>query len=395
MLMNFTKKSGFAVRLRPLAGAVLTGALLLGLTACGADEAVEGTAAPVEEETAAAVSVTAVERRDLARTITLGGLLSPQDEVTVMGGGTGSKILNINVAVGDPVRKGQSLMNQDMKDLEIQENTLLLNKSQLEDTYAKSLALYEAGALAESEITSLENQLEQLDLQLETIALNREKMQVTAPISGIVGSLPVVEGQMAAASTMVATIVNIDKLLLDVSVGESYIMGVHQGDELEVLIPAYSAEPVTGRVKTVPPTVNPQTRAYSVTVEIDNPDHSIKGGMYGEIQLTVEKKENTLAIPQKAILEIDGTPSAFIVEDGRAVLRQVETGLTLGDTAEVLSGLAEGEQVVVEGQYTLSDGSLVEIIPLEAEPEVAETALTPEAEGQEPETEGESQGADQ
>ena len=89
--------------------------------------------------------------------------------------------------------------------------------------------------------------------------------------------------------------------------------------------------------------------------------------MYGEIQLTVEKKENTLAIPQKAILEIDGTPSAFIVEDGRAVLRQIETGLTLGDTAEVLSGLAEGEQVVVEGQYTLSDGGLVEIIPLEAE----------------------------
>ena len=84
--------------------------------------------------------------------------------------------------------------------------------------------------------------------------------------------------------------------------------------------------------------------------------------MYAEIKLTVEKKENTLVIPQQAILEIDGVPSAFIVEGGSAELRQVETGLTLGDYAEVLTGLNEGESVVVEGQYTLSDGRKVEVV---------------------------------
>ena len=104
-------------------------------------------------------------------------------------------------------------MTQDMKDIQIQENNLLLSKSQLEDTYEKNKALYEVGAVAESQITSLENQLEQLDLQLETIELTKEKMAVTATIDGIVSALPVVEGQMAAASTVVASIVNIDQLL--------------------------------------------------------------------------------------------------------------------------------------------------------------------------------------
>lgn len=349
---------------RRVAAAALSCAMLFGLAGCGGDNAAAGQtgegASP--EETAAAVRVARVERQDLARTITLGGLLAPQDEVTILGGGSGSKILKINVAVGDKVRKGQSLMTQDMKDIQIQENNLLLSKSQLEDTYEKNKALYEVGAVAESQITSLENQLEQLNLQLETIELTKEKMAVTATIDGIVSALPVVEGQMAAASTVVASIVNIDQLLLDVSVGESYIMGIEKGDELEVFIPAYGEQPVAGRVKSVPPTINPQTRAYTVTIEIDNPEHNIKGGMYAEIKLTVEKKENTLVIPQQAILEIDGVPSAFIVEGGSAELRQVETGLTLGDYAEVLTGLNEGESVVVEGQYTLSDGRKVEVV---------------------------------
>ncbi len=320
------------------------------------------TAGQVQEEIALPVTVTEAVRRDLDKTLTLGGLLRPQEEVTLMGGGVGSKVLQVTVKVGDPVRKGQVILTQDMRDLDIQEQNLLLNKEQLQESYDKNKALFEAGAMAEGQLTTLENQIKQIDLQLETLRLNREKMAVTSTINGIVSALPVVEGQFAAASTPVAMVVNIDKLLLDVQVGENYIMGVKAGDELDILIPSFSDTPVKGRVKTIPPNINPQTRAYTVTIEVDNQDLAIKGGMYGEIKLVVEKIENALVIPQYAVLRLEEGTAVFVEEAGVAQKKLVTIGMTLGNEAEVLSGLAEGDRIIVEGQYAVTEGRKLNVV---------------------------------
>ncbi len=343
--------------------------LTFGLAGCGAGnetaQATAGsseTAAEVQEESALPVTVTAAVRRDLNKTLTLGGLLRPQEEVTLMGGGVGSKVLRVAVKVGDPVRQGQVILTQDMRDLDIQEQNLLLNKEQLQDNYDKNKALFEAGAMAEGQLTTLENQIKQIDLQLESLRLNREKMTVTSTINGIVSALPVVEGQLAAASTPVAMVVNIDKLLLDVQVGENYIMGVKAGDEMDILIPSFSADAVKGRVKTVPPNINPQTRAYTVTIEVDNRDLAIKGGMYGEIQLVVEKIENALVIPQYAVLRMEDRAVVFVEEAGVARKKLITLGMTLGNEAEVLSGLAEGDQIIVEGQYAVTEGRKLNVV---------------------------------
>ncbi|MDR1194579.1 MAG: efflux RND transporter periplasmic adaptor subunit [Peptococcaceae bacterium] len=326
-------------------------------TAAAADAA-----APPEVEAPLPVTVTAAGRRDLVKTLTLGGLLRPQEEATMMGGGTGSRVLRVNVEVGDRVRKGQLLLSQDMRDLAIQEETLQLNLTQLQDNYEKNLALFEAGAAAEAQLTALENQVRQLELQLETLRLAREKMAVTSTIDGIISALPVLEGQMAAASTPVAMVVNIDKLLLDVQVGENYIRGVRKGDELAVNIPALGGEPVPGLVKAVPPTITPQTRAYAVTIEIDNPELEIKGGMYGEIALEVEKIEQALVVPQYAILQMEDGPAVFVEENGLARRRGVEVGMTLGNDAEIRSGLSEGELIIVEGQYSVTEGRSLNVL---------------------------------
>lgn len=356
------------------------------------------TAEEPREEAPLPVATTAVIREDISRTLTLGGLLKPQEEVALMGGGTGSRVLEVAVSVGDYVQKGQTILIQDMRDLDIQEQNLLLSraqlqesldiqkrnynlsKTQLQDSYEKNEALFEAGAATESQLTALENQIKQLDLQtegqlaalesqikqislqLETLKVNREKMAVTSTINGIISTLPVVEGQMAAASTVVAMVVNIDKLLLDVQIGEAYIMGVRKGDEMEIRIPSFGDRVVTGRVRTIPPNINPQTRAYTVTLEVDNPGLAIKGGMYGETQLVVEKIEKALTVPQYAVLKLEDGLAVFVEEGGVAHKRLVTLGLTLGNQAEVLEGLREGEMVIIEGQYAVTEGRAVHVV---------------------------------
>ena len=343
-----------------------------------------------QEELALPVTVVSAVRQDMERTVTVGGLLRPQEEVAMMGGGVGSRILSIDVAIGDHVSRGQTILTQDMRDLAIQEQNLQVSRLQLQDsirimednyritrdTYERNKLLFQAGAIAETQLISLESQVtglqgqlsglrsqvRQIDLQLQSLRLNRERMAVTSTIDGIVSMLPVVEGQMAMASTMVAMVVNIETLLLDVQVSENFIMGVNQGDELEVYIPSFSDQPVTGRVRTVPPNINPQTRAFSVTIEVDNCEKLIKGGMYAETHLVVERVENTVVIPQHAILRLEYGTTVFVEEDGVARMRPVTVGLTLGREAQILEGLREGEYVIVEGQFAATEGRRINVV---------------------------------
>ena len=366
---------------------------LLGLAGCGAAGGGQGGAGEAnapQVEAPLPVAVTKAEQKEMLKTLTLGGLLKPMEEVVLMGGGAGSRVLSVAVSVGDRVSKGQVILTQDMRDLAIQEQNLLISRAQIEDnqaqlndnltqlidTYEKNKALFDVGALAEAQLTSLDsqikgldtqlkgldNQTKQINLQLETLRLNREKMAVTSTIDGIVSVLPVVEGQMAAASTVVAQVVNIDKLLLDVQVGETYIMGIQKGDLMEIMIPAFGEQSVTGRVRTIPPNINPQTRAYTVTIEVDNDDLAIKGGMYGEIQLVVERIHDALVIPQYAVLKMDEGLVVYIEENGIAYRRLVTLGMTLGNEAQVLSGLRVGDNVITEGQYTATDGRPVNVL---------------------------------
>ncbi|MCL1849474.1 MAG: hypothetical protein FWF83_07380, partial [Clostridiales bacterium] len=198
------------------AGLLILSLLATCLAGCGAMGG--GRRGPIDagiakEDPPLPVAVTAAERREMNKTLTLGGLLKPQQEVVLMGGGAGSRILSLAVGVGDRVEKGQIILTQDMRDIEIQEQNLILsraqiadnraqledNLAQLQDTYEKNKALFEAGALAEAQLTSLdsqikgldtqlkglENQTKQISLQLETIRLNREKMAVTSTIDGV------------------------------------------------------------------------------------------------------------------------------------------------------------------------------------------------------------------
>jgi len=125
-----------------------------------------------------AVAVTPAEYRDMSKTITLGGLLSPESEITVMAGGSGSKVTSTYVSVGDTVKKGQLLLSQDLTSVENQKETLEMNISQLEDTLALQTELNEMGAVADKDLESLNIQLEQLYIQLDTLNNSIDLMTV-------------------------------------------------------------------------------------------------------------------------------------------------------------------------------------------------------------------------
>jgi RND family efflux transporter MFP subunit len=340
-------------------GLALAGCLILtacqGQAAGGADPGEAGS--PAAQETAKIpVAVQETAYQSMEKTVLFGGLLTPSDQVNIMGGGAGSKLESILIKVGDRVAKGQTVAVMDQRDLELTLANLEIQISQAQLNLERNRALEETGAVTRVQIEQMEDQIKQLEIQRENVALQQERMAVSAPISGIVDTVLASEGQLASAQTVVGTIVNIDILEFKVDVGENYIKGVKQGETLQVRIPSMNDMIVDARITSVPPNINPVTKAFTVTMEIDNAGNELKGGLYAETSLVVDRRDGVIAVPQYALLEVDQATIVYVAEDGVARRREVEVGLTLGDTAEIISGLSEGEQVVVEGQYSLADG---------------------------------------
>lgn len=290
------------------------------------------------------VSVEKVKTGLLEKTIPLGGLLQPIEEVYLASKNPAAKIARIPVNVGDLVQTGTPVVIFDSRDLDIQYN-------QAQVDYDRNKQLYEAGAISQYQFEQMQNALDNLSLQ-------KENLMLTSPVNGIISSVAAVEGQLAGASPLVS-VVNISKLKLQVQVGENYVNKMQVGGEMAVSIPSVTTEPIPGIITSVAPNIDPKSKTYPITLEIANTDSLIKGGMFGEVQLLTEKKEGVIVIPQFAILDQEQKKFIFIVENEEAKRREIKVGLTLGDRAEIIEGLKEGEMLVVEGQYGLKDGSAV------------------------------------
>ena len=142
------------------------------------------------------------------------------------------------------------------------------------------------------------------------------------------------------------------------------------GDEVAVLMTAVSAEPLTGIVATVAPTVG-QTGTYAVTVELDNAEGIIKAGMMAEVSFTAEKAEDTIVLPRNAVIEKDDQTYVYIVKDGTAKKVIVETGIDTGESIEIRKGLKDGDAVVTKGQTYISDGEAVNVTNAEVSAEAS------------------------
>lgn len=197
-------------------------------------------------------------------------------------------------------------------------------------------------------------------------ALGFTKAEVRAPINGTVIRYYVDIGdavipQEPMPQEPVLNIAYMDKVKIVVNVGEKDIPKVRKGEKVHIYVEAYPGESFLGKVVRVAPAVDPRSRKLNVEVEVDNKDRRLKPGMYADVEIIYKEHKNVLVVPRIAILEKEGRDVLFTVEDGRARLREVKTGASDEKRIEIVEGLEVGESVIVEGNYGLPDGAIVEL----------------------------------
>jgi len=195
-------------------------------------------------------------------------------------------------------------------------------------------------------------------------ALGFTKAEVKAPIKGTVIRYYVDIGesvipQEPMPQEPVLNIAYMDKVKIVVNVGEKDISKLRKGKKVRVSVDAYPRENFRGRVVRVAPAVDLRSRKVKVELEIENKDHRLKPGMFADVEIIYNEHKNVLVVPRIAVLEKEGRKILFTVEDERAKLREVKTGVSDEEKTEIVEGLTEGESVIIEGNYGLIDGAKV------------------------------------
>ncbi len=214
--------------------------------------------------------------------------------------------------------------------------------------------------------------LDQAQVRLRQAELQLERTRVQAPFGGRVADLAVVEGQLVSPGTELMTIVDLDPIKVEVHVLEAELGFLAQGRGAAVNFAAFPGETFQGRIETINPVVDPETRTGRVTVVLPNGDGRIKPGMYAEISLDAEALPNRVLIPRSAVLERDRRTMVFVSEEtergGVAKWRYVNPGRENDTHVELLregseQGFVEpGEVVLVDGHHYLAHDVAVTLV---------------------------------
>lgn len=195
---------------------------------------------------------------------------------------------------------------------------------------------------------------------------NRERSNVRSPRPGVIDTRTVEVGQFVQAGNVLATVVDPRVLRLRCKVSESESLAVKAGQNVTFRVAALGERDFTARVYHVGAVADPSTRQVEVLARAQNPGE-LRPGFYAEVKLATGTHAAAVTVPESAVQATERGFVAYVVADGKAAARPLKLGLRTGDgSVEIVSGLAAGETIVVEGSDRLTDGMAVEPVAADA-----------------------------
>lgn len=339
-------------------------------------------AAPAEAvETASSlgsmpVKVETVARQKISEKMTFTGVIEAARKINITPE-TGGKVARILVEEGQRVQAGQLLAELDTVSIRLQLQQAEAAAAMAEANAKNTARNRERMDRLMAEKAVSETQYEQVKLADEAaqaqaaqaraaVALARRALDqavMTAPWSGVIASrnaevgdiLNPMMGGYGAATSGVLTLVDYNRVKIIVEVGQENVIRLNRGQK--AVVKSGSAE-AAGTVSVVNTAADPLSKKFRVEILADNPDLALRPGTFGSVVFEVNSHDNALAVSHKAVLSDE---YVYVVEKNKAVRKPVSLGLKNTTMIEVLDGLKEGDQVIIEGNFGLVEGTPVEI----------------------------------
>jgi len=330
----------------------------------------------VVKETEISVSTAQAQERSIAKSARYAGMVRGQNEVYLMPK-VPARVTGIHVNPGDRVAQGQTLITLDSSDYQatvaqaqagvkaagIQLENARLALERTEKLHAAGAASQQQLEQAQSGYEAAQVAVDQANAALAMASLQISYCTLTAPISGVVGSINLSLGDTANPASPAAVVSETSQLEIEVMVSESEVSFIEVGSPVDIYVRAISEDAFKGQVATVATVPDVVKRNYAVKVTLDNPEGSIKSGMFAEVVVNTISKDNAVCVPTNAVVPKGSRTVVYVVdEEKRAREREVEIGIENTSYVEIVNGLSVGEQVITKGSTLVADGTLVRVI---------------------------------
>jgi membrane fusion protein (multidrug efflux system) len=347
-------------------GAVI--ALALAASACAknvaGDKAAEGKGAKAEADVAIPVEVATPVRGEMLAMYSGTATLEAEADAEVLAK-VGGEVRRLYVEEGDRVKAGQLLAQLDDRQLRLQAAQTRAALAKSERDFKRQLELHDKGLVSAGAFEGLKYDLDNQRAADDLASLNLSYSEIRAPFAGLVSARHIKVGQEIAVGSRLFRVTDPTPLKASVFVPERELARLKPGQSATIAVDALAGRAFPAVVKLVSPTVDAATATFKVTLEINDREGELKPGMFSRVGIVFERRAETLTIPRIALIDTDGSANVFVVADGKAVQKAIQTGLSNAGKIEVTDGLAGGEQVVVVGQNGLKDGNPVRVVSLE------------------------------
>lgn len=266
----------------------------------------------------------------------------------------GTRIEKIHVEVGDRVTKGQKLVTMENTNLATAKVQLMNSKNDVD----RMEALYLSGGISKQQLDQIKTQYDVAKRNIDNLESN---IHLVSPISGIVTMRNFDNGDVSATQPILQ-VMQITPVKLKFSMNEKFYNRVKIGMKVSAKVDIFGDDRFEGRVNLIAPIIDPNTRSFGLEASFTNSNQKLRPGMFARVEINLGKNMSVV-IPDRAVIKQNGTNDkyVFIEKDGVVDYRKIELGRRLGDTYEIISGIEEGENIVIEGYTKLVSGSKVKV----------------------------------
>lgn len=307
------------------------------------------------------VNVDTVRAKYLSDHLNLVGTIQGYNDVPIVAEAQG-KVVKVSAEVGDFKKAGSVLLQLDDVLEEAAYKTADVNYQKAQKDYERYQTLYKEKSATDAQLEGAKLAFQSAEAQYISSKKAYEDTKITTPISGVVTSRNVDLGNFVSNHMVVAEVVDIARLKVILNVSEQNVFNLKVGDKVQITTDVYPGVTFEGRIKTISDKGN-AAHTYPVEVDLSNSkEHPLKAGMFAHVTFNARSKSKELVIPRDALLGSVKDAQVFIVKNGEAKLRNPVIGNTSNNDLEVLSGLKEGEIIIINGQNNLKENYKVKIV---------------------------------
>ena len=267
--------------------------------------------------------------------------------------------------LGDAVKKGQVIVKFKNREYE---NSIAIEARKLsleiaEQEQVKQKELFEKGGVTLSDMRNTDVRAMNAKIDLDNAEINIDKMNVIAPIDGVIVSLPhyTNNSRVNQGSPMVG-IMDYAHLYMEINLPESAIEYVKPNQPVQITHYTLPDDTLPASISELSPAISTETRTFRGKILVDNKDLKIRPGMFVKADIIVDKADEAIIIPKDVVISNRNRKYVYVVERNTAIMRVIKTGLEDEENMQVIEGLSENENLVVRGHETLRDNSRVKIL---------------------------------